>query len=81
MKWLGWALLILGASGIYYRYTLYQASAQGNPALANASLKMLDPAGFAGLQPGHGIFDLPMGVDIVVAIIGVVLVRGGGLHL
>lgn len=81
MKWIGWLLLVAGAAGAYYRYTLYQAASQGNPALASASLKMFDPAGFAGLQPGKGLLDLPMGVDIVVLIIGVTLVRGGRLGL
>lgn len=76
LKWAGWALLITGAAGAYYRYTLYQASSQGNPALANNSLKMLDPAGLLGLQPGTGLFDLPMGVDAIVLVIGIVLVTG-----
>jgi len=76
MKWLGWALLITGAAGAYYRYTLYQASQQGNPQLANSSLKMFDPSNWVGLQPGSGLFDLPMGVDLVVLVIGIVLVTG-----
>ena len=76
MKFVGWALLLTGALGVYYRYTLYQASSQGNPNLANGSLKMFDPAGWAGLQPGAGLFDLPMGVDAVILIVGVVLVTG-----
>ena len=76
MKWLGWALLITGAAGAYYRYTLYQASAQGNAALANQSLKMFDPAGWVGLQPGSGLFDLPMGVDVVAIVLGLALVSG-----
>lgn len=76
MKWLGWALLITGAVGMYYRYTLYQASSQGNPGLVNSSLKMFDPAGWAGLQPGSGLFDLPMGIDIVALLIGLALVSG-----
>lgn len=76
MKWLGWALLISGAAGTYYRYTVYQASSQGNPALVNNSLKMFDPASLVGLQPGHGLFDLPMGVDVVTLLIGIVLVSG-----
>ena len=74
MKWLGWALLITGAAGSYYRYTLWQASSQGNPGLANNSLKPLDPAGLFGLQPGGGFFDLPMGVDIAVLLVGLTLV-------
>jgi hypothetical protein len=76
MKWVGWALLIAGAAGAYYRYTLYQASAQGNPALANNSLKTFDPASLMGLSTGSGLLDLPMGVDILVVIIGTVLVSG-----
>lgn len=76
MKWVGWLLLITGAAGVYYRYTLYQASSQGNPGLTNTSLKMFDPASIAGLQPGTGLFDLPMGVDVVVLVIGVVLATG-----
>lgn len=76
MKWLGWALLITGAAGAYYRYTLYQASAQGNPALVNNSLKMLDPAGWIGLGSGTGLFDLPMGVDVVAILLGLALVSG-----
>lgn len=76
MKWIGWALLIAGAAGAYYRYTLYQASSQGNPGLVNNSLKTFDPASFVGLAPGKGLLDLPMGIDAVVIIIGVVLVSG-----
>ena len=76
MKWLGWALLVTGAAGAYYRYTLYQASAQGNPALVNNSLKMFDPAGWLGLQSGSGLFDLPMGVDAVAILIGLALASG-----
>lgn len=76
MKWIGWLLLLSGAVGAYYRYTLYQASSQGNPALANNSLKTFDPAGLAGLQPGSGLLDLPMGVDLVVLVIGIVMVTG-----
>jgi hypothetical protein len=76
MKWVGWVLLITGAAGAYYRYTLYQASSQGNPGLANASLKLFDPASLVGLSPGTGLFDLPMGVDIAVLLIGGVLVSG-----
>ncbi len=76
MKYLGWALLIAGAAGAYYRYTLYQASSQGNPALANNSLKIFDPAGYIGLQPGTGLFDLPLGVDIGVALLGLALATG-----
>lgn len=76
MKWVGWLLLIAGAAGAYYRYTLYQSSSQGNPGLVNNSLKMFDPASVAGLQPGTGLFDLPMGVDVVVLLIGIYLVTG-----
>jgi hypothetical protein len=76
MKWLGWLLLIAGAAGAYYRYTLYQASSQGNPGLANNSLKTFDPASLIGMAPGTGLLDLPMGVDVVVIIIGAVLVSG-----
>jgi hypothetical protein len=76
MKWVGWALLLTGALGVYYRYTLYQASAQGNPGLANNSIKMFDPAGLLGLQPGAGLFDLPMGVDVAVLLVGIVLATG-----
>lgn len=76
MKWIGWALLIAGAAGAYYRYSLYQASSQGNPGLVNNSLKTFDPASLVGLSPGTGLFDLPMGVDAVVIVIGVVLVSG-----
>lgn len=76
MKWLGWALLISGAAGAYYRYTLYQSSSQGNPALVNNSLKMFDPAGWAGLTPGTGLFDIPMGVDIVALLLGLALASG-----
>jgi hypothetical protein len=76
MKWVGWLLLIAGAAGVYYRYTLYQASSQGNPGLVNNSLKTFDPATVVGLQPGTGFFDLPMGVDIVVVVLGLMLVRG-----
>ena len=74
MKWVGWGLLIAGAAGAYYRYTLYQASSQGNPALANASLKTFDPATLLNLTPGTGLFDMPMGVDIGVIALGVYLV-------
>lgn len=76
MKWLGWALLISGAAGAYYRYTLYQASAQGNPALVNNSLKMFDPSSWIGLKPGSGLFDLPMGVDALAILLGLALVSG-----
>lgn len=76
MKWLGWALLITGAVGAYYRYTLYQASSQGNPGLVNNSLKMFDPAGWVGLAPGTGVFDLPMGVDVAALLLGLALVSG-----
>lgn len=76
MKYVGWAMLIAGAAGVYYRYTLYQASSQGNPGLANASLKVFDPASYLGLNPGTGIFDLPMGVDVGVALLGLVLATG-----
>ena len=76
MKIVGWALLIAGAAGAYYRYTLYQASAQGNPGLVNNSLKMFDPAGYMGVSSGSGLFDLPMGIDIGVALLGVFLVSG-----
>lgn len=76
MKWLGWALLITGAAGAYYRYTLYQASSQGNPGLVNNSLKTFDPASMIGLASGTGMFDMPMGVDILVVVIGAVLVSG-----
>lgn len=76
MKYVGWALLIAGAAGVYYRYTLYQASAQGNPALVNNSLKTFDPASWVGLNPGTGLFDLPMGVDAVVLVVGIVLATG-----
>jgi hypothetical protein len=76
VKYVGWVLLIAGAAGAYYRYTLYQASAQGNPALASATLKMFDPAGYIGIQPGKGLFDLPMGVDVVAILIGLAVVRG-----
>jgi hypothetical protein len=37
---------------------------------------MFDPAGLLGLQPGTGLFDLPMGVDAVVLVVGIVLVTG-----
>lgn len=76
MKYLGWALLLAGAAGAYYRYTLYQASQQGNPGLANNSLKIFDPAGYLGLNPGTGIFDIPMGVDIGTALLGLALATG-----
>lgn len=76
MKYVGWVLLIAGAAGAYYRYTLYQASSQGNPGLANASLKMFDPAGWLGLQPGSGLFDLPMGVDVLAIVAGLALASG-----
>lgn len=76
MKWLGWALLLTGAAGAYYRYTLYQASSQGNPGLTNNSLKVFDPASMIGLNPGNGLLDLPMGIDVVVIIVGVILVSG-----
>jgi hypothetical protein len=70
MKYVGWALLIAGAAGAYYRYTLYQAATQGNPALANASLKMFDPASYLGLQPGTGLVDLPLGADVAAMALG-----------
>lgn len=76
MKYLGWALLIAGAAGVYYRYTLYQASSQGNPGLANGSLKVFDPASYLGLQPGTGLLDLPLGVDVGVAFLGLALASG-----
>lgn len=76
MKYFGWALLIAGAAGAYYRYTLYQSSQQGNPALANASLKTFDPASLLGLNPGTGLFDLPMGLDVATALIGLALATG-----
>lgn len=76
MKYVGWALLISGAAGAYYRYTLYQASQQGNPGLANASLKTFDPANLLGLTPGTGLFDLPMGLDIGLALVGLGLATG-----
>lgn len=74
MKWVGWALVLTGAVGAYYRYTVYQASQQGNPGLVNNSLKMFDPAGWVGLQPGTGLFDTPMLVDAGVLVLGLVLV-------
>lgn len=77
MKWVGWGLLIFGAAGVYYRYTLFQASAQGNPALTNQSLKMFDPAGYLGLQPGTGLVDLPMGVNGATAALGIFLLTRG----
>jgi len=76
MKWLGWALLLTGAVGAYYRYTLYQASSQGNPGLTSNSLKMFDPASLLGLTPGTGLFDLPMGVDVVAVVLGLMIVSG-----
>lgn len=76
MKYLGWALLIAGAAGAYYRYTLYQAGSQGNPGLANSSLKVFDPAGYLGLNPGTGLFDLPMGVDVGILFLGLALASG-----
>lgn len=76
MKYVGWVLLIAGAAGAYYRYTLYQASSQGNPGLANASLKMFDPASVLGLSPGTGMFDLPMGIDVGTALLGLALATG-----
>lgn len=76
MKYVGWALLVAGAAGVYYRYTLYQASKQGNPGLVNSSLKVFDPAGWVGLPSGEGLFDLPMGVDVVVIFIGLALASG-----
>jgi len=77
MKFVGWALLVLGAAGAYYRYTFYQAAVQGNPALTNQSLKMFDPASYLGLQSGGGLVDLPMGADLAVAALGVWLVSRG----
>ena len=74
MKWVGWALILAGAAGAYYRYTLYQASSQGNPGLVNNSLKIFDPATLVGLDPGKGFFDLPMGVDIGILVVGLILV-------
>ena len=74
MKYVGWALIIAGAAGIYYRYTLYQASSQGNPGLVNNSVKMFDPASWVGLDPGKGLFDVPMIVDGGVLVAGLVLV-------
>lgn len=76
MRYFGWALLIAGAAGIYYRYTLYQASSQGNPALVNNSLLVFDPANYLGLKSGTGIFDLPMGVDAAVLVLGLALASG-----
>jgi hypothetical protein len=76
VKYLGWALLIAGAAGAYYRYTLYQAGSQGNPGLANSSLKVFDPAGYLGLNPGTGLFDLPMGVDVGILFLGLALASG-----
>ena len=76
MKIVGWALLIAGAAGAYYRYTLYQASQQGNPGLVNNSLKMFDPAGYLGVSSGTGLFDLPMGIDLGVLVVGVFLISG-----
>lgn len=81
MKIVGWALLITGAAGAYYRYTLYQASQQGNPGLTNNSLKMFDLASYLGVNSGSGLFDLPMGIDIAAALIGVMLVSGKGPKL
>lgn len=76
MKWVGWALLIAGAAGAYYRYTLYQASSQGNPGLVSNSLKTFDPASLVNIQPGTGLFDLAMGVDVAALLIGLMLVSG-----
>lgn len=76
MKWVGWFLLITGAAGAYYRYTLYQSSAQGNPSLANASLKTFDPAGYLGLASGSGLFDMPMAVDLGILLVGALLATG-----
>ena len=76
MKWVGWVLLIAGAAGAYYRYTLYQSSTQANPALVNNSLKTFDPASIIGLSPGTGLFDMPMGVDIAIMLVGGILVSG-----
>lgn len=76
MRYVGWALLIAGAAGAYYRYTVYQASSQGNPGLTNNSLKVFDPASYLGLNPGAGLFDLPMGVDIGVALLGLYFATG-----
>jgi len=76
MKWLGWALLITGAAGAYYRYTVYQASSQGNPALVNNSLKMIDPASWLSISSGTGLFDLPMGVDVIAILLGLALASG-----
>jgi hypothetical protein len=77
MKFVGYALLIMGAAGMYYRYTLYQASAQGNPALTNTSLQVFDPAGYMGLTSGTGLVDLPMGADAAVVALGAWLVARG----
>jgi hypothetical protein len=79
MKWVGWALLIAGAAGAYYRYTLYQASSQGNPGLVNNSLKTFDPASMVGMTPGTGLLDLPMGIDAAVIVVGALLVSGKSL--
>jgi hypothetical protein len=76
MKWLGWALLIAGSAGAYYRYTLYQASSQGNPGLVNNSLKTFDPASMVGIAPGTGLLDMAMGVDVLAIALGAVLVSG-----
>ena len=75
-KVIGWGLLVTGAAGAYYRYTVYQASSQGNPGLTNHSLKMFDPASWVGLQPGSGLLDLPMGIDVAVLLVGIILVTG-----
>jgi hypothetical protein len=77
MKYVGWALLIAGAAGMYYRYTLYQSSAQGNPALTNTSLAVFDPASYMGLTPGTGLVDLPMGADAAVTALGAWLISRG----
>jgi hypothetical protein len=77
MKYVGWALLIAGAAGMYYRYTLYQASTQGNPALTNTSLQVFDPAGYMGLTSGGSLVDLPMGADAAVAALGAYLIARG----
>jgi hypothetical protein len=79
MKYVGWALLIAGAAGAYYRYTVYQGAAQGNPALVNNTLAVFDPATYMGLQPaaGSGLIDVPMGADIAVIALGAWLVARG----
>jgi hypothetical protein len=37
---------------------------------------MLDPAGWVGINSGTGLFDLPMGVDVVAIVLGLALVSG-----